>query len=785
MAGIVNARGRRIGALVAAVALPSVFVGVVAWTLLRVVPDRSDRSLVPDTLGWRPLSVPLQVAVDARGTRVARLGLRHAAPERVLAYPEIRLLLATLNAEPRLQRGRLTLSGTACTYDTDPGARLADNQYLTFRRGDGCHGVHLPPGGQFDLELAYTGADRVDIWTYVPAPGHTQGPLLELSVPPPETAQLHPVVRGRAIGPGPGSGATRLALLNYLWQFPRRSTFIPLALAVAWLLMVGGALAYPWREVPCWTWTLALRCGAAAAALAAALALLYVVLVPPLHAPDEPDHLLSYAKATSAEGLEQEAQAWARRGHFERIKFHSDEAFRPGDVDHPLDVAWGAHVFAEDVEARSPTTFAIWSRLAPRLSDAHVSRVLLTNRLINACLFALAAGLAALLFARLLDGPYRQVAVVPIFLLPTLPFFAMQMSEFGVLTSVYVLLAACLTVLFLDSPRTHFVGLPLGIACALAVTSGRSAGPMAAVVGMALAGRVLVGSRAEAGHGVLGPTAIFWGGFAAGASTFYVVTNERTRTYLANTAETYAIDWMRPVLVILDHPVTWLLVTVAACAAIEVGLLVVRRRVAWRWPGRALAWMAYGLAVAVLAGLLASLFVAYPSLSPFPADARPNAMDYIAQVLSVMATSLRLSSPDHLLVVSAWIGFGWIDTLPPAWLATFLVVGSGLAGTAYLLYLAKMGDGRRAALVGLLGLGALAALVVYAVSSLAMFRNVHGRYLIGWYLTWLGVAWGWLSQLPSVRRPAVPACVPRTALVLTTCGAVHAWCLIVILQRYF
>lgn len=760
---------------------PVLFLAVVAAVLLQTVPDEIDEPLVPDTLGWQPLPVMLPSVVDASGIRLARVRLIHSEPERLLAFPEVKLLFATHGARLRLQGGRLTLDGTSCAYEIRRGTVLGDNEYLAFSRGAACYGVHLPPGGVFTLEVRFRGADRIDAWTYVPPENWREGPFLEL----PDASHLGggrpPVMRGRLVRIGTGDGLKRIALLNYLWQISAAPTWIWIALAAATALMIVGTLTYPWGPVTRVSPALRWRTGIVAACLAGSLGLTYAVVVPPFHAPDEPDHLLSYARASGEPRLAAEAAMLARLGHFERIKFHSDERFRPADMGAPLPTAWGSHVFTEDVEGRSPTTASFWKVISPMLRESPVPRVILGIRLANVVVFAVAMGLAGLLAGALSTGPYRQAAVVPFLLVPTLPFFAMHLSELGILVSCYVLLSVCLTLLLHDGPASHLVGLPLGIACALAFAGGRSGLPLFPVVACALAGRILLSTRGAAVARRLWAPVTFWGTFALGSATFYLVTTETARIQLQAIAQTYAIGWLAVALTVLEHPVGWIFAILLLCALVEMGFLLLRQRVRLAWPNRILSGVGVAGAVVLLVQFVTSLFVAYPTLGVIEARVRPGAWEYAREVFGVMGTSFRFGRPDHLLVESFWSGFGWVDALPPTVVPAALTVASGLALVVLLVHLSRAGDGRRLVVVGVIGAGLAASLAVYAVASLAIIRNLYGRYLVGWYLIALGVAWSAAVLLPPLSRGRVP----RTVWLIGACGVVQAYCLTVVLRRYF
>src|SRR5262249_6109667 len=135
----------------------------------------------------------------------------------------------------------------------------------------------------------------------------------------------------------------------------------------------------------------------------------------------------------------------------------------------------------------------LWRLAAPLVAGKPAPSVLLALRLLNAVLFALAVAAAAVLAAAAVAEPFPQWLTVVFLFVPSLPYFAMHVSETAILCSVYVLLAAGIAALFLDGPRASWAGLPIGIATGMMLAGGRSPWPLAALVGAALLGRVLLG----------------------------------------------------------------------------------------------------------------------------------------------------------------------------------------------------------------------------------------------------------------------------------------------------
>jgi hypothetical protein len=172
-------------------------------------------------------------------------------------------------------------------------------------------------------------------------------------------------------------------------------------------------------------------------------------------------------------------------------------------------------------------------------------------------------------------------------------------------------------------------------------------------------------------------------------------------------------------------------------------------------------------------------------LRDIEASPPPATTAYIREVLTVIGTSFSFGRPDHLLVRSFWTGFGWIDTVPDPILAQVLVIACGLAAVALMLDLSRNRDVRRLLMVSLLAGGLVATMAAYALANSWMRVNLHGRYLVGWYLCALSVAWSVVALHRDIPGAAWWNRMPRTALLLIACGGTHAFCLAFILERYF
>lgn len=769
-----------------------VLLAPVVWALLERVPaDVDNPALVEDTLGWRPLAVdPAALHAESDGWQVARFPLWSPNPSGLLKSPEVWVLMATRQTHPVLHRTRLAVRGAACVYESRPGARLLDNQPLQLVRDRACQLTDDLPAGRLDLEVTFYGG-QVVVWSYV-APAPVQGVLLYVSDGPPPAGTSVPVLRGRYVAAGLAASALRrIDLLGYVWQVSTSPALIWIAVAAAAALLVAGLAVFPKRPAPAPPPNAVAAAAAGSAAIALALGVLYAVLVPPFHAPDEPDHLLAYARAVGRPELEPQAADLARIGHFERIKFRSEEQFRPVHIGRPYPVAWGSHVHAEDLEGRSPATQELWLLSDKLLALGSAARVLLATRILNALLFSLAVAVGCWLMASMASPSmcYPQFLGFPFLLVPTLPFFAMHFSEFAVLTIGYVLFASCVVAVALDGSRSHLLGVPLGLAAAAVVAGGRSGLPMAPLCGALGLGRIMLGT-----HGTTAApqrrAAAFWTGVTAGGLLVHSVLAGRYHTYVQQDGGGGGIPAAMTVSSFLARHGVWVVLVLGVFGALaETAFAVLRRRIpsSIDLPKR----IAMLAALVLLAAMSYGALIGTTALEPFPEYgpfwnapiSPPRPAPYVRDVLRGMVGSFRLGASDHLLVESFWGGFGWLDTKPGWLVPTGLHWLSGLALLVLVLRLGRGGEARRLAWLACLAVGLVGSLCLYAAASAALGRNLHGRYLVGWYLSTLGLAW--TSAAGGHQRPTRSSLGVGRGLLILVALVAHSWSLSAILRRYF
>jgi hypothetical protein len=746
---------------------------------------------VPRAARTAPVSVPLEGREGARGGgAVFRAELAAADSAHVVAYEEIQLYFESEGEGRALVRGELRVRGGNCAFAAVPRDTLDARRPTVFIRRDGCGASAGAAGGaSLDLGLEVRGKGGVAILAFVPE-DQAASPL-RLSAPRQGGDPLD--LRGALVSYPPR--APRIELLAHMWRNQPGQWAILALVALAVALACAGCLVFPSGPHPP-----AARGALGAGLCAFGLALLHAVLFPPLGGPDEPYHLMGFAELAGDPVLARDTVALMGETHLWRIRQQPAEHFRTIDVGRPY-LAEDDQLRPTEVAMRSALLARVWRAAAPIARGRPAHQALLALRLLNAVLFALSVGAAAALAIRLVAQPFPQWLVYPFLFVPALPFFAMHVSETAVLCAVFVLLAAAVAAIVLDGPRVHLAGLPLGLATGLMLAGGRSPWPLGPLVAAVLVGRVLLGAASRPEFPAapekarrLRDTLVFWVGFGLGAATLFLVQGEEYRTMIHTFATHFATHvpgWLRELgLRLVSNPISFLGAALAGALA-ELGLRGVRDRLADRVGGRVrllVARVAGALAIAVVGSLVLSLAIPFPEL-PLERQFHLTTTDRVRGVLLTMATMFRLAQPDFQLASSFWVGFGWLDTMPgPAFQGVLL----GLTGTALVILLrnvARTGDERRLLWLMLVALGGAGTLVLYTVATQGLITSLTGRYLIGLYLVVLTVCAGGLVVAgPGAAASAgqtAPVGWRRAALLLVVSGTFHAYCLYVILQRYF
>jgi len=765
---------RALSATLAAIA----FILPLAWLLEARIPATSRRPLSHPPPEARPFAVEIP---ELRYLRVRgggsvhriRLGTRNI-PD-LASRSAISLLVATFDTRPVLDRAEIAIAGTNCVYRTPRGARFPNNELLTFERGSGCARIAAGAATELRLTVQFDNVARAALWSDPATDADVNAGAIVVSDRTAVAPVPRPMLRGALIDVDPSNERPRVQLLAYVWQIAASPRWIWIALlaaaALAWtgIFLLAGA---PNERAPGWI----AQAGAGGFCAAAAVTLAYAVLVPPFQSADETHHVAGFADFAGRPDIAEKAKELARLGHFERLQFRSVEHFTPADIGVPWPREGDFAV--PDPALRGAAVIWLWRAVPGLVRALPVPRLLLALRLIDGALFAVAVGIFFAIVAASTRTRCPELSAIPLFLVPTLPFFAMTVSNYGLLIAAYVLMTAGILLDFRDDRGAAWAGPLIGFGWMVGALTARSAVPLAPFLAAWLLGRLLVGRRDSGWR----PALVYWLGVSAFlVAGVWLADRGYVRMTVGLGEQTLSAILVRTVLVVLAHP--WLLL-IAGLAAAAIERAAAQRRPTPSPALRArLGRVAVAAPLVMIASLVLSLVVRYPKLAFVDPFKSPPPGEYLASVMAVAVTMFRLTNVDFLTSWSFWGGFGWLETVPPAAVVSVLVAASGLAFSALVYRLARDGDVRALPRVTLALAGAAASMAAYALSVVSVTpADLHGRYLIGLYLSMLVIAWSVMPRLAALRPT-------QATLVRTVCAAacvtVHLIALAVILRRYF
>ncbi len=607
---------------------------------------------------------------------------------------------------------------------------------------------------------------------------------------------------GRVTTWSPGEGVSRAAVVAATWG-RTGALWTWLWMGVSVLLITSGVVWMARRGTepmpslrPAWA-------GLALALVFGGTGLIQLILHPAYQGVDEHVHVLGAHlqmndRRSVTNGWDFGKQVHAARlfgrTHQKLTVADTQEPFRFFYSDSPLN--WGLRPFA-----RSATAARLVQVTHGWMAEASAPDQVFRMRLVNLVLVSLAVGLAGAVLAR--SGRFQAGAGWMgwcLVLIPSLGYFAMNMSNYPILLAGYLVIGAVLAAAVNQDTIGWRVLLLLGVVIGLVVQTSINGILMTVVPGFGLLGLALFRPRrsAEDGSEESEEGSVGWAGWGALAAGLLLARGIGFKEYDAEIGLTVG----RKITELLQVPVPpyWMLVLIA-CG----GLAIVERVASAGFPlnpgdgrGRGMRWVG-GLAVAVIALLgfnavwpapqLGMLMEAVPGWEfipnqaqllpradlPAPPDPAPSVSAYTGNVLKSFIASWGPGDADFMLSRLFWQSDGYLDTLMPEWIRWFLtsLLGAGLA-----IQLWRISQRRNRVRFGRLlfvGLGLLAALVILAVGarSATASPSLHGRYLIGIYCMLIPVAFlGWKGlivrwELRHAHRIGLLLVVPMLVLQLT------------------
>ena len=636
-----------------------------------------------------------------------------------------------------------------------------------------------------------------------PYPG---GGRLVIPLPPTAKGQSFAYPIGDYTEDTPGPPASRVALLAYLWQLEhKRSLYLWVLLAAA--MFGAGTLLFPWQaHMESEYLSDAVKAGFGAALLFAALGLIQLIVTPPLFGTDEPAHVLSYHLWMSDNDAADRTAELGKRNHAIRMLWRPAQKFTTADLNNPYKrFVDSPNTMYTRPGARSASALAMWRVTQRFVLGNSAASMIFRLRLVSLAAVAACVGLAAaLLGATGSAGAPTGWIGLGLLLVPSLPYYAMNVSNYPLVLGAGILVAAAVAALINQTSVSGWIGLYLGAGASLAFFSSASCWPLAAIVlcaVVALALRRLV--VVPDGESMVNLN--FWFSLAVGLSIFTVFSTPQFRSqqseYAALALRNVGIHSVPPYL-----GTVWLVCGVLAClewvcsflateGTAHVGAFFARF-------GSIFAWALIALAVA-------NVFVRPSEMDALPeavphwefhvgraravplADADfarpplPTPRHYAATAVKAVVSSIGIGYHDYLIEKLFWLAGGSIETAAPNWMLSFLMalMVAGLAGLFFRIAATRNSPRLLQVLFTLAGLAI--CLVLTAVGSIVSpaSPSLHGRYLIGFHVTWLLVSFiGFKSPVLFVQwRKPVWFATGWIACIL----AIHGTCYWIELDRYF
>lgn len=708
--------------MIKAIAIPVAFILVVIGVL--ALPAETVRKQAFTEWTWDTttdgVAVEFQERESAEG-HLYQLSMLLSQASVFVNASGVELLLATYGRQPLLRSGVLEF-GDRCRFRTEAGSTLRDNSYLLFKPDQEC----IVTGGNLDqknlvvtLELAEP--SRVALWTTNMVSG---GPYFSVAYIPDKADFLYPI---GFFHPPAGPPMKRAELLGRLWGAGRGIRFVATVLGVAFFLGVLGVLLWRRGHLPI---------GAGLAFLAAAST--FGVLTPPLQAPDEPDHLLSLARMSQNAQLEQSVLVLAQNAHFERIKFRSGEAFTTGDLSQTRLAPWSAHIGAVD-SGRSRLAEVVWPRLAGFLPSTDGGTALLLLRFFNALIVAgaICFSLSVASAARVYQGRTSWLGL-GFFWAPALPFFAMHFSNYAFILAGFVLQASAIPFIVSRGKLPVRASLMLGLGFGVAVYGGKL-GVLALPAWIVILASKQASSTSMSRQERIATAASSYGATALGYLLIAIVVRVASSGHGPDPLSSF----MQVELRASGLGQAFLVIS---GLALLVSPLFPRLEPSGRFLTKAKAY-GPGLVLFFLVVTLVSSQGSVPSLDN-GAAANVSLPLYARKVMQAFFFSVGLGSSNPLVVDTFYVGFGWLETQVPQGIVIICRILPAL-GLATFFSGRLIGDER---LDNGVSLCAFFGLMVYLLALIGACHQVsitlHGRYLVGFYVLFLQLAFTALAGYP-------------------------------------
>ncbi len=670
----------------------------------------------------------------------------------------IDLLLATANTKPKILKSIIQSPSGSCIWKSPDQVSLEDNSIVSWVT-EKCDTESVI---QLNIIITLDRPTPLHIWTVEVPPGFSNWDAL---------AKVRDTDRNFALG-NVGieinhSEIKKFELLAEIWDQKNREILLSVVIIGLFSSVIGIYLVVFYNKAlksaltVCWI----------------GLTTTYIFLVPPLQAPDEPDHLITYTQLVNDPIFSNGILKLAQKTHFERIKFHPEQKFTANSISKPLPGDWASHIGPTDIQTRSPLTAMIWKfldKIKPKIKPANY---LIFLRGFNS-IFILAIILFALSFGTGTDRKGDRAYLTILLSIPTLIFFGMHVSNYFTAISIYIVGGIVVlrtlnrnTVLQSDiflfsicsavAPFTNASGgatiivwtLMLGIACAFEENNSPSLKNL-------LTKDCLI---------AFAPIIFFQAIF--------------NRQFLEQTINS-------------SHPIIFLISDIKSISLIPIllPLVLIFRGLLTAIPkpieNRALKYVRVGTltALAAIVGFAVSQSL-FPNfglnlrdIENFPTK---NAKLYSLLNILVFWKDFIPGKQDFYMSSTFWFGFGWLESMPHQLWQNLIRISSSLSIYYCLTAIYRKYDFARVAKITSLLISINIFLYGIAFKTSMNEVNLHGRYLIFCYVLALVLGGQGLAEIlkPKIGREC-NANLIKSGLVCIL-ALIHCLTAIFLINRYF
>jgi len=468
--------------------------------------------------------------------------------------------------------------------------------------------------------------------------------------------------------------------------------------------------------------------------------LLIALVTPPFQAPDENNHFYAYAKLNNNSKLLYSGMELGEKGHFARIRSKRSEIYTPEDArstsKKPM-LMQDSHNISE----RSALVSMYWQLLDQIIPSSKANITLWGIRWFNGIFFGFSVFFGAWLLQY--SAPQLRCPIF-LFIVPSLPFFAMHLSNHAFTPSLSVI-AACLAMgLLYKRGNWSESGVILGLICAIALLTSRSMiGLAIGIVFLILPVPVLAAMRSRR------EAILFWGGFFAGLTPLFVAWSHPQVENLIMVGHGVLEQFFPAIATILKpliNPVGIAVIVIMAycCERCFNRIFTSYKEPDWTFLCWAIAPLVALFGNIILIGITYNNLPGFPNIelrTTFPLD------QYFSKSIFNFFTGFSPRKPTFLLQSTFWGGFSWLEALLPHFVIRLLGTLSGIGMILFCLSIWKRRDGKQTIMLYSLILTVIIVLLATTFGAYSTKMNLHGRYILSVYLLFLAPAFA--SYIPN------------------------------------